>query len=159
MNIKPLRIPPRKFKARSVCPLFREVLGAHALRRNHQRPVERHCSFSVSAPRSRGPLRPPRPPHGQGAPGDSCSVPCRPRPPRACAHSGHVVLHSSSDGALSGMRLVLAQVCNDVPLSLEDAFADAVTGLVMVRKSTDPDAAAPQKARDFAPPPGFCFVK
>ena len=67
--------------------------------------------------------------------------------------------HSSSDGALSGMGQVLAQVCNDVPLSLEGAFADAVTGLVMVRKSTDPDAAAPQKARDFAPPPGFYFVK
>ena len=66
---------------------------------------------------------------------------------------------SSSDGAPSGMGLVLAQVCGDVPLSVEGAFADAVTGLLAVRKSTDPDAAAPQKARDFAPPPGFCFVK
>ena len=69
--------------------------------------------------------------------------------------------HSSSDGALSGMRLILAQVCNDVPLSLEGAFADAVTGLVMVRKSTDPDAVQRNKKREIwhpPPPPTRLFV-
>ena len=40
---------------------------------------------------------------------------------------------SSTDDAMSGMGLILAQVCDDVPLSVEGAFADAVTGLVTVR--------------------------
>ena len=39
---------------------------------------------------------------------------------------------SSSDGAPSGMGLVLAQVCDEVPVGVEGAFADAVTGLVTV---------------------------
>jgi hypothetical protein len=39
----------------------------------------------------------------------------------------------SSDEARSGMGLVLGQVCDDVPYSIEGAFADAVTGLVTVR--------------------------
>ena len=56
-------------------------------------------------------------------------------PSKGTCHGGNSTddATGSTGDATSGMGLILAQVCDDVPLSVEGAFADAVTGLVTVR--------------------------